>query len=104
MTAQLLLLYENSGPEEDLSDLKDFDEKNLRMTFPITNMDASEFNVFVRKLNSEIKEKFPSLNALATGPMVMFQAQNEYTDKGITSSFSVSLLLISITFLFYLGP
>ena len=28
----------------------------------------------------------------------MFQAQNEYTDKGITSSFSVSLLLISITF------
>ena len=40
MTAQLLLLYENSGPEEDLSDLKDFDEKNLRMTFPITNMDA----------------------------------------------------------------
>ena len=27
MTAQLLLLYENSGPDEDLSDLKDFDEK-----------------------------------------------------------------------------
>ena len=98
MTAQLLLLYENSGPEEDLSDLKDFDEKILRMTFPITNMDASAFNIFVKNLNAEIQEKFPSLNALATGPMVMFQAQNEYTDKGITSSFSVSLLLISITF------
>ena len=91
MTAQLLLLYENSGPEEDLSDLKDFDEKNLRMTFPITNMDASAFNIFVKNLNAEIQEKFPSLNALATGPMVMFQAQNEYTHIGITSSFSVSL-------------
>ena len=61
-------------------------------------MDASQFNIFVEKLNSEIKEKFPSLNAMATGPMVMFQAQNEYTDKGITNSFSLSLLLISITF------
>jgi predicted RND superfamily exporter protein len=98
MTAQLLLLYENSGPDEDLSDLKDFDEKNLRMTFPITNMDASQFNVFVKNLNAEIADKFKSLSVMATGPMVMFQAQNEYTDKGITSSFTVSLVLISITF------
>ena len=98
MTAQLLLLYENSGPDEDLSDLKDFDEKNLRMTFPITNMDASQFNVFVKNLNAEIADKFKTLSVMATGPMVMFQAQNEYTDKGITSSFTVSLILISITF------
>ena len=45
-----------------------------------------------------INKDFPDLNVTPTGPMVMFQAQNEYTDKGITSSFSVSLLLISITF------
>ena len=98
MTAQLLLLFENSGPEEDLSDLKDFDETNLRINVPTVNMDASEFNGFVKTLKSEIDEKFPTLAVEATGPMVMFQAQSEYTDKGITSSFTVSLILISLAF------
>ena len=98
MTAQLLLLFENSGPEEDLSDLKDFDETNLRINVPTVNMDASEFNSFVKTLKSEIDEQFPTLAVEATGPMVMFQAQSEYTDKGITSSFTVSLILISLAF------
>ena len=98
MTAQLLLLFENSGPEEDLSDLKDFDETNLRMNVPTVNMDASDFNEFVKSLKAEIDKQFPTLTVEATGPMVMFQAQSEYTDKGITSSFTVSLILISLTF------
>ena len=40
MTAQLLLMYENSGPDEDLSDLIDFDNQYLRLTVPINNLSA----------------------------------------------------------------
>ena len=41
MSAQLLLMYENTGPEEDLSDLKDFDNRFVRVTLPIINMTST---------------------------------------------------------------
>ncbi len=96
MASQLLLLYENSGPNEDLSDVKDFDERYTRITFPTVNMDASEYNQFLDEMMSEIKLDYPDLDVVPTGPMVMFQAQNEYTDKGISQSFMLSLTFISI--------
>ena len=43
-----------------------------------------------------INKDFPDLNVTPTGPMVMFQAQNEYTDKGISQSFMLSLTFISV--------
>ena len=84
MTSQLLLLFENSGPDDDLSDIKDFDERFTRITLPTINMDASEYNQFLDDMMQTINKDFPDLNVTPTGPMVMFQAQNEYTDKGIT--------------------
>ncbi len=96
MASQLLLLYENSGPNEDLSDVKDFDERYTRITFPTVNMDASEYNQFLDEMMTEIKLDYPDLDVVPTGPMVMFQAQNEYTDKGISQSFMLSLTFISI--------
>ena len=96
MASQLLLLYENSGPNEDLSDVKDFYERYTRITFPTVNMDASEYNQFLDEMMLEIKVDYPDLDVVPTGPMVMFQAQNEYTDKGISQSFMLSLTFISI--------
>ena len=46
MTAQLLLMYENSGPNEDLSDLVDFDNRYLRLSVPIENLSAKDFSRF----------------------------------------------------------
>ena len=43
MTAQLLLMYENSGPNDDLSDVIDFDNRYLRVTVPIENLSAKQF-------------------------------------------------------------
>ena len=100
MTSQLLLLFENSGPNEDLSDVKDFDERYTRITFPTINMDASEYNQFLNEMMDEIRIEYPNLNVTPTGPMVMFQAQNEYTDKGISQSFMLSLTFISIVLFF----
>ena len=96
MTSQLLLLFENSGPDDDLSDIKDFDERFTRITLPTINMDASEYNQFLDDMMQTINKDFPDLNVTPTGPMVMFQAQNEYTDKGISQSFMLSLTFISV--------
>lgn len=96
MTSQLLLLFENSGPDDDLSDIKDFDEQFTRITLPTINMDASEYNQFLDEMMRTINLDFPDLNVTPTGPMVMFQAQNEYTDKGISQSFMLSLTFISV--------
>ena len=96
MTSQLLLLFENSGPDDDLSDIKDFDEQFTRITLPTINMDASEYNQFLDDMMQTINKDFPDLNVTPTGPMVMFQAQNEYTDKGISQSFMLSLTFISV--------
>ena len=96
MTSQLLLLFENSGPDDDLSDIKDFDEQFTRITLPTVNMDASEYNQFLDEMMRTINLDFPDLNVTPTGPMVMFQAQNEYTDKGISQSFVLSLIFISV--------
>ncbi len=96
MTSQLLLLFENSGPDDDLSDIKDFDEQFTRITLPTINMDASEYNQFLDDMMRTINNDFPDLNVTPTGPMVMFQAQNEYTDKGISQSFMLSLTFISV--------
>ena len=96
MTSQLLLLFENSGPDDDLSDIKDFDERFTRITLPTINMDASEYNQFLDDMMQTINKDFPDLNVTPTGPMVMFQARNEYTDKGISQSFMLSLTFISV--------
>ena len=96
MASQLLLLFENSGPDDDLSDIKDFDEQFTRITLPTINMNASEYNKFLDDMMRTINKEFADLNVTPTGPMVMFQAQNEYTDKGISQSFMLSLTFISI--------
>ena len=96
MASQLLLLFENSGPDDDLSDIKDFDEQFTRITLPTINMNASEYNKFLDDMMRTINKEFADLNVIPTGPMVMFQAQNEYTDKGISQSFMLSLTFISI--------
>ena len=98
MTAQLLLLYENSGPDEDLSDLKDFDQRYLRLTVPVINMPASEMTALLQQIELELQQSFSDLKVEITGPMVMYNVQNRYINEGMFNSFSIALLLIGLSF------
>ncbi len=98
MTAQLLFMYENSGPEEDLSDLKDFDNRYVRITLPIINMTSNEMLKFLDMTAKYAEQNFGELNAKLTGPSVMFAAQEKYVNEGLPRSFALALVLIGISF------
>ena len=99
MAAQFLLLYENSSPDEDLSDLKDFDEQFLRISVPVINMDETQTTQFIEEINQGIQHQFSDLNLELTGSLVMSNAQNVYTNNGMFQSFSIAILVIGICFL-----
>ena len=97
MAAQLLLMYENSGPEEDLSDLKDFDDRFVRVTLPIINMTSNVMLEFMAKTNDYAQENFGELKVELTGPTVMFAAQEKYVNEGLPRSFALALVFIGIS-------
>ena len=96
--AQLLFLYENAGPEEDLSDMRDFDNRYLRLTVPMVNMPASSMQLELAEINTELTRSFADLNIKLTGVKLLFQAQDVYTSQGMVKSFLLSLVVISIFF------
>ena len=98
MSAQLLLMYENTGPEEDLSDLKDFDNRYVRVTLPIINMTSNVMLEFMAKTDKYVQENFGEMNAKLTGPTVMFAAQEKYVNEGLPKSFGLALILIGASF------
>lgn len=98
--AQYLFLYENSGPNEDLSDIKDFDDRYVRLTVPIINLPASAMAVELDKIQAELDKHYRDLNAVTTGGMRMFHEQNIYSAQGMFRSFGAALLLISVCFIF----
>lgn len=96
--AQFLFLYQNTGPDEDLSDIKDFDDRYVRLNIPLMNMPASEMTVELERVQNELDETYSELNAVTTGGMKLFHEQNIYTGEGMYKSFSIALLVISLCF------
>ncbi|MEX2130648.1 MAG: MMPL family transporter [Pseudohongiellaceae bacterium] len=99
MTAQYLLLYDSSGTDEDLSDVKDFDNRYLRLTVPIVNMRASDMDAELRTFKSHLQTEYPELQAMLTGGMVLFNTQDMYTGRGMFQSFSIALVVMSLFFI-----
>lgn len=99
MAAQFLLMYENSGSDEDLTDLKDFDERYLRMSVPIVNMDASDTRDFLDRVEHHIADQYPNLPVQLSGSLVMYNAQDSYINQGMFQSFLVALLIIGASFI-----
>lgn len=99
MAAQFLLLYENTGPNEDLSDLKDFDEQYLRVRVPVLNMDESKLTQLMNELRDGVASKFSDLNLELTGNLVMSNAQNRYVNNGMFRSFGIAILVIGLSFI-----
>ncbi|MFT7560001.1 MAG: putative RND superfamily exporter protein [Flavobacteriales bacterium] len=103
MAAQFLLLYENTGPEEDLGDLKDFNEQYLRMSVPVINMDESQQSKFLNNVRVVLDKEYQDLSIEMTGSLVMNNAQNVYVNNGMFRSFSIAIGAIGIAFLVLYG-
>lgn len=99
MAAQFLLLYDNSGSDEDLTDVKDFDERWLRISVPIRNMKASETTAFLQRMNGHVARNFPDLTIETSGSLVMYNAQDMYINQGMFQSFLVALGIIGLSFI-----
>ncbi len=99
MAAQLLLLYANTGPNEDLSDLKDFNEQYLRLQIPVLNMDESRTTRLIQQFDALLESRFADLNLELTGPLRMYNAQNVYINHGMFQSFGIAILIIGCCFI-----
>ncbi|UTF60165.1 RND family transporter [Gilvimarinus sp. DA14] len=98
MAAQFLLLYDNTGPNEDLTDSKDFYERYLRLSVPVTNMAASETRHLLDKIERQLELHYPQLQVQLTGSLVMYNAQDMYINQGMSRSFLIALGLIGAAF------
>lgn len=99
MAAQLLILYENSGPDEDLSDLKSDDGRYMRVTVPVINMDESQTTAFLEEILAGVEQKFSELDLEFTGSLVMNNAQNVYVNHGMFQSFGIAIFFIGLCFI-----
>jgi uncharacterized protein len=100
MTAQFLLLYDSSGTDEDLSDIKDFDNRYIRLTVPIINMQATAMDVELKAISEHLDSSYAELDALLTGGMVLFNAQDAYSNQGMFRSFTAALTVMCVFFIF----
>lgn len=99
MAAQFLLLYDNTGAEEDLTDAKDFYERYLRLAVPIKNLNASETRDLLQRIETRLAEQHPELNTQLTGSLVMYNAQDIYINEGMAKSFGIALAVIGLSFI-----
>ena len=99
MAAQFLLSYENTGPNEDLSDMVDYYRQVLRIQLPIINMDATKMMDVLTHIEDHIASHYSDLNIELTGTLVMNNAQNHYVNNGMFKSFGIAILVIGICFL-----
>lgn len=99
MAAQLLLLYDSAGPNEDLSDIKDFDNRLVRLIVPVVNMPASEMEVEMELIRSYMNENYGELQPVLTGTIALLTEQQIYTAEGMVSSFLIALGVITLFFI-----
>ena len=99
MTAQFLLLYESSGANEDLSDIKDFENRRTRLVVPVVNMQASVMQAELENIEAYLSENYPRLQAIVTGTMALYTVQDTYISEGMALSFLIALGVITLFFI-----
>ncbi len=99
MTAQYLLLYESSGADEDLSDIKDFDNRQSRLVVPVVNLKASDMQTELDSIRAHLDENYPQLQSIVTGTMALYTVQDTYISQGMAQSFIIALLVITLFFI-----
>lgn len=97
--AQLLLLYENSGPERNFDDMINSDRSIMRITLRAQNMSAIETRALVDGIKADIHNKWPAVNVEITGELELFNELESHIAKGMVLSFAISLLSIALALL-----
>jgi len=98
MVGQYLLLYSNSGPEEDLSDLMTFDGRFMRVAVNFEVAPSSVTKARVNKILEHIEKNYQDLNISTTGRAVLFNKMDVYVLEGLISSFSLAVLIVALCF------
>lgn len=98
LAAQLLLLYDSAGPNEDLSDIVDFENRLTRLVIPVINMPASEMQEELDQIQEYMESNYAHMDPVVTGTMALLTAQQIYTAEGMASSFLVALAVITFFF------
>ncbi len=99
LAAQFLLLYDSAGPNEDLSDIKDFENRLNRLVIPVVNMPASELEQEMETIRAYMQDSYAELQPMLTGTMALLTAQQIYTAEGMLQSFLVALGVITLFFI-----
>lgn len=97
--AQFLLLYDSAGPNEDLSDIKDFENRLTRLVIPVVNMPASEMQQELDTITAYMESNYPHLDPMLTGTMALLTAQQIYTAESMVESFLIALTVIVFFFI-----
>ena len=98
LVAQYLLLYSLSSPDEDLSDLKSFDDRLARVSLRIENMTTAQMGRLIGTFEDKLKGDHPNLKATITGDMVLWTVMGSYIESGLVKSFSLAILAVAICF------
>lgn len=98
LVAQYILLYENSGPEEDLTDLKTHDYRYMRISIRVRNMSTSKLKIFVDNVMMYQQQHFPEFKMVPTGNLVLFNNMDTYIQEGLVKSFSLAIGIIVLCF------
>ncbi|MBT4287540.1 MAG: RND family transporter [Deltaproteobacteria bacterium] len=96
--AQLLLLYENSGPEEDLSDLKTMDHRYMRLSVRVKNMSTVNMKAKLREILDVADKEYSELSMTLTGNLILFVNMDHYIQQGLIQSFTLAIIMIVICF------
>lgn len=98
--AQYLLLYSFASPDEDLTDMVDFNYRFTRVSVRIPIMNTSKNKVLMKKVEEFLQKELPSLSVNLTGLVILFNNIDEYILDSQITSFSLAFTLIFIMMIF----
>lgn len=98
MVGQYLFLYSSSSPDEDLTDLMTFDGRYMRISVFFEVAPSNLTKARVGEIENHIAENFSDLNIETSGRAVLFNNMDNYVLEGLTSSFSIAILIIGLCF------
>lgn len=99
-TAQYLLLYSFASPDEDLTDMVDFNYRFTRVSVRIPIMNTSKNKVLMKKVEEFLQKELPSLSVNLTGLVILFNNIDEYILDSQITSFSLAFILIFLMMIF----
>lgn len=101
-TAQILLLYENSGGTES-EYWTDYDYKRLRLMVELNSFNSAEAERELQLIESKAQEIFPNSKVSVVGNLPQFVKMMQYVVAGQVSSFFLAILVITLLLMIVFG-